>query len=201
MALWAVFNALYNIADIPKVTIKSVMVDDGITKPNIRGRSEDAKLRFISRRFAEDDQFTTELLRDNRGFIKYLSTRTPEVQQPTGTTAIQYEYEGQRYTCDLANLHGIASIDNRCFLPNGEVLFQYHHLDLDLDANGFPIDRQKFYRQLIFMLYQLRNNIVHGGSATFFMHKTRLSIGAIRLLNSLVQYLFNHPERLQQDGS
>jgi hypothetical protein len=173
--------------------------DDGRIKPYIRGRDEDKKLRLISRRFVQDDQFTASLIRDNREFIIYLSKRTPDVQQPSGTTSLRFNHNNQSYTINLSTLYGIASLDNRLFQQDGTVLFQYHHLDLDLNPDGLPRDRQKFYRQLVYMLYLLRNNIVHGGSAAFFQRKTELTTGAMRLLNSLVQYLLNHPELLQQD--
>ena len=88
---------------------------------------------------------------------------------------------------------------NRLFLENGKVLFQYHCLDLDLAQDNLPKDRRNFFLQLLYMLYQLRNNIVHGGSAAFFMQKTDLTVGALRLLDALVQYLFHHSELLQQD--
>jgi hypothetical protein len=199
MTLWAIFNALYNIADYPRVALRGVSIDDGKIKPYIRGRNEDTKLRFISRCFAHDDQFTSSLIQENRRFITRLSHRTPEVQQPLGTTSIQFEHNNLSYTLDLSNLHGIASLDNRVLLHNGMTLFQYFHLDLCLNPDCVPTDRPKFYRQLVFMLYQLRNNIVHGGSAAFFMNKTELSIGALRVLNSLIQYLFNHEELLGQN--
>lgn len=199
MALWAVFNALYNIADYPKMKLKGISSDDGRIKPYIRGRDEDIKLRFISRKLAHDRQFVAGIMRDHKEFITYLAQRTPEVQQPPNTYSIQFLYEDQNYVLDLSNLHGIASLDNRVFLQNGAVLFQYHHLDLELDGDNLPHDRPKFLRQLLFMLYQLRNNIVHGGSAAFFMQKTDLSIGAMKLLESVVQHLFDHPEFLQQD--
>jgi hypothetical protein len=96
-------------------------------------------------------------------------------------------------------LHGIASIDNRLVLDDGTVLFQYQHLDLNLNKDNFPNDCRKLFRQLIFVLYQLRNNIVHGGSAAYFMQKTELSTGAIRLLDDIVWYILGHPELLEQD--
>jgi len=201
MTLWAVFNAIYNVADYPRVKLKSVNPDDdGFIKPYIRGRDEDTKLRYISRRIAQDAQFTNSVLREHREFITHLAQRTPEVRQPPGTQSIQFEHDGQSYTLELSELRGIASLDNRVILDNGAVLFQYHHLELEVDGNNLPKDRQKFFRQLVFMLYQLRNNIVHGGSAAFFMRKTELTIGAIKLLVTFVRYLLDHPELLQPDG-
>jgi hypothetical protein len=129
-----------------------------------------------------------------------LAQRTPQVQQPPNTTAIQFEHEHQSYTLNFDDLHGIASIDNRIYLENGKVLFQYHHLDLDLTQDNLPKDCRKFFLQLLYMLYQLRNNIVHGGSAAFFMQKTALSSEAIRLLDTIVWHLIDHPELLDQDG-
>jgi hypothetical protein len=64
MTLWAVFNALYNIADYPKVELRSVSVDDGKTKPYIRGRDDDKKLRFISRSISKDTELVC-LVQDN----------------------------------------------------------------------------------------------------------------------------------------
>lgn len=200
MTLWAVFNALYNIADYPKVELKSVSSDDGKTKPYIHGRNDDKKLRFISRSISKDISLVTTIMQDHFEFINLLTQRKPEVHQPSGVTSIDFEHDGQSYTLDLTDLHGIASIDNRLFLKNGSVLFQYHHIELNLNKDNLPKDRQKFFRQLLYILYQLRNNIVHGGSAAFFMRKTQLSIGAIRLLDDIVRHLLDHPELLEQDG-
>lgn len=199
MALWAVFNAIYNIADYPKVTLRSVSSNEGVINLYIRGRDEATKLRFISRQFAQDDQFAASLIRENSQFIIYLSQRIPDVWQPPGITSLHFNHNDQNYTLDLSTLHGIASLDNRLFLQDGTVLFQYHHLDYDLNSDDLPRDLGKFYRQLIFILYQLRNNIVHGGSASFFMEKNDLSQGAMRLLNSLILYLFDHPDLLHQN--
>ncbi len=200
MALWAVFNALYNVADYPKVKLKRVNNDDGMIKPVIRGGSEDDKLRFISRRLAQQNQLIANIFRDHSEFITYLGRRTPEVQQPPHTQSVQFQHDGDDYSIDLSKLHGIASIDSRVFLNDGTVLFQYHSLELVLDDDHLPRDKQKFFRQLIYVLYQLRNNIVHGGSAAFFMRKTELSIGAIGLLDDIVRHLFNNPELLEQNA-
>ncbi len=200
MTLWAVFNALYNIADYPKVELRSVSLDDGKTKPYIRGRDDDKKLRFISRSISKDTELVASIFQNHIEFINRLAQRRPEVHQPSGVTSINFEHNGQNYSLNLSGLHGIASIDNRLFLGDGSVLFQYHHLELNLNKDNLPKDRQKFFRQLIFVLYQLRNNIVHGGSAAFFMHKTELSIGAMRLLDHIVRHIFDHSELLEQDG-
>lgn len=199
MTLWAIFNALYNIADYPKVALKSVSVIDGKIIPKIFGRKEGKKLSSISKCFANNEEFTTILVENHKNFIKHLSLRTPQVQQPENTTSIRFECEGHDYTIDLTHLHGIASLDNRVILNNGEVLFQYYFLDFRYEQNILPIEPQKFYKQLVFMLYQLRNNIVHGGSAAFFMDKKELSEGAIGILDSLIQYLFSHPDSLELD--
>ena len=199
MALWAVLNALYNIADYPNVKLRRVNNDNGIIKPYIRGRGEEDKLRFIARQLAQDDQFSAAIVHHHLDFIVHLAQRTPEVQQPPNTRVVEFVFDGNSFLLDLSQLHGLASLDNRVFLDNQTVLFQYHHLELDLDGNNLPRDRNKFFRQLIFMLYQLRNNIVHGGSAAFFMKKTQLSVGAIRLLNDIVHQLLDHPSLLEQD--
>jgi len=201
MALWAVFNALYNIADYPKVKLRSVSVVEGKVKPYIRGRSEDDKLRFISRQLAQDKQIVTIVMQNHREFIDYLAQRFPQVRQPPDTTVIKFEYDSQPYMLDLSNLHGIASIDNRIFLENDSVLFQYHHLDLVLDKENLPADRANFFRQIVFMLYQLRNNIVHGGSAAYDMQKKDISSGALQLLDNIVRHLLESPELLEQDGA
>ena len=200
MTLWAVFNALYNIADYPKVELRSVSVDDGKTKPYIRGRDDDKKLRFISRSISKDTELVTSIFHNHFEFINHLAQRRPEVHQPSGVTSIIFEHSGQSYTLNLSDLYGIASIDNCLFLEDGSVLFQYHHLELNLNKDNLPKDPQKFFRQLMFTLYQLRNNIVHGGSAAFFMQKTELSVGAMRLLDQIFRHILDHPELLEQDG-
>jgi hypothetical protein len=200
MALWAVFNALYNIADLPKVKLRSVSTDDERIKPYMRGRNEDKKIRFVARQLSQDADFVTLVMQGNKEFIEYLAERLPEVEQPSGTEEIQFEFEKKTYIIDLNELHGLGSLDNRIILANGEVLFQYYSLDLDLDQDGIPTNSQNFLLQLIFMLYQLRNNIVHGGAAAFFSHKTELTIGAMQLLQSICRYLFDHPNLLEQEA-
>jgi len=199
MALWAVFNALYNIADHPKVKLRNVKEESGVIKPYIRGRGEDDKIGFISKQLGQDEKFVAAIIGNHFEFITHLAHRTPEVQQPPNTKSIQFAHDGQSYTLDLSKLHGIASLDNRVFLDDRKALFQYHHLELDLNNGNLPKDKEKFCQQLIYMLYQLRNNIVHGGSAAFFMQKTELTIGAMSLLDDIVQYLFANPQLLLQD--
>lgn len=201
MTLWAVFNALYNIADYPKVKLKKVSEDEGKPNPNIRGQKEKEKLVFISKSISKDKKLVASIFQNHIEFIKHLAQRRPEVHQPPGVTSINFEHNGQNYSLNLSGLYGIASIDNRLFLDDGSVLFQYHHLELNLNKDKLPKDPQKFFKQLIFMLYQLRNNIVHGGSAAFFMQKTELSSGAISLLDDIVRHLLDHPELLEQDGT
>ena len=199
MALWAVFNALYNVADYPNIKLKNVSANDGRVKPYIRGRDEDTKIRFITRRLSQDPQFVASMLQNNQEFIRYLAERTPNIEQPSGVQEIEFDFKNKSYTIDLTELHGIGSLDHRMFLDNGRVLFQYHYLCLDLDKGGIPKNSQKFLLQLIYMLYQLRNNIVHGGSAAFFMKKTELTIGAMRLLQSICEHLFTHTHLLDQE--
>jgi len=191
---------LYNIADYPKTKLKNVSTDDdGQVKPYIRGRNEDKKLRFVSSRLSQDPNFVASILQDKREFITYLAQRPPEIQQPQGTQEIEFEFENESYTIDLSELRGIGSLDNRILLDNGTILFQYHHLDLDLNQDGTPRNPHKFFKQLIYMLYQLRNNIVHGGSAAFFMRKTELTIGAMSLLESFCERIFKHHDLLEQE--
>lgn len=199
MALWALFNALYNIADYPKMKLRSVSTEDGHVKPYIRGRKEDKKIRFVARQLSQDADFVTSLMKNNQRFIRYLAERTPEIEQPSETEKVQFEFEKNAYTIDLTELHGLGSLDNRIILDNGEVLFQYHSLDLDLDENGVPKNLQKFLIQLLYMLYQLRNNIVHGGAAAFFLHKTELTIGAMQILQSICEHLFGNQDFLEQE--
>lgn len=50
------------------------------------------------------------------------------------------------------------------------------------------------------MLYQLQNNIVHSGSEVFFMHKNKLTSGAIGSLDAIVKHLLDRPDLLEQEG-
>jgi len=48
-ALWAVFNALYNVADYPKVSLRGVSSDGGKTIPIIHGRMKIKNFALLQR--------------------------------------------------------------------------------------------------------------------------------------------------------
>jgi len=201
MTLWAVFNALYNIADYPNVSLKKVIQEGEKIKPVIYGSHERDKLTHISKIISKNIDFVHDLISRNRAFITLLSRRRPVVEQPEGITTIDFTHNTQAYKIDLSQIWGIASLDNRKIQEDGTVLFQYASLDSELNPETLiPEDPKIFTDQIIFMLYQLRNNIVHGGSTAFFMEKTRLSSGAIHILNDLVRYLLDQPQLLQQES-
>lgn len=199
LSLWAVFNSIYNLADYPKVKLKGVSINDGRIIPSIRGRDDDKKLRFIARQLSIDLVFVKDFIQTHFEIIEALANRTPEVNQPTGTETIVFEFDSKKFGINLAELHGIASIDNRITQNDGTVLFQYRYLDLDLSKENVPNEPYKFFLQLLLVLYQLRNNITHGGSVAFYMNKSDLSSGAIMILNTIVQHLLSHQELLDQD--
>ena len=129
--------------------------------------------------------------------MHWFSTRRPTVQQPKEIESISYSCNDQNYTFDLEDVKGIASTDNRVILPTGEgIVFQYCLLDLELDDSKNPKDPNRFIEQLIFCLYQIRNNIVHGGSATFGMQKKELASQSNEILEKIIDHLFSYNELL-----
>lgn len=192
LLVWVVFNALYNVADIPNREFKGL--DRWTERPQFRGNSEGQNLVNIASLLASD--FPQQLFESNQKFIRDLAERVPDVEQPDEVEEIPYfTNDNDPLMFRPRNASGIASLDNRLILESGHTVFEYSSLDADIDADDKLTDPETFIRQLIFVLYQLRNNIAHGGSAAFFKRKM-LALRAIDTLDTIVQHLLAKPEIL-----
>jgi hypothetical protein len=197
IVLWSVFNAIYNVADLKNergVRVKPQA--NGRIKLQIKGVNGDRKrIENIAGLVASDREFVRKLVYEHRDVLEYLAKRQPDVIQPDGVTVIKFEKDGKSCEFELDKVRGIASLDNRLFMPDGAVLFEYADLDIEFaEEDEIAIDEHRFMKQLALMLYQLRNNIVHGGSASFGMMKEELVKQTIDILNQVVEYLLGHAE-------
>jgi len=192
MVLWAVLNALYNLAYLPARSISKVSEVDGYRIPLISTGAESEILKKFARKLSEHDGLISQLMcEDILGYLQEFAHRRPDVYQPN--QKICCEVKNKPYTFTVDEFRGIASIDRRVYRDDGSVLYQYSPFDLKLDEAGRPQDRTKFMRQLVRFLYQLRNNIVHGGSA-FVSTKKMIATQALPVLETIVDYVFAHDE-------
>ena len=196
IVLWSVFNALYNVYDLRNAkTIQAVEQENGHVKPLLRGTGDRKKVKNIATCLASDGEFIRILVHEHTDTLRFLATRRPEVRQPDGTTELRFEVAGQQHIIRLDRVFGIASLDNRKFLSDGPVLFEYADLQLAFSDEDEPIyNDQTLMVSLALVLYQLRNNIVHGGSASFGMIKKQLAQQTIHILEMIVEHLLKHED-------
>jgi hypothetical protein len=188
MTLWAVFNALYNVAFLPKRRVRSVS-SNGI--PYIRYKGDKSKIKEFSRHISEQSDLVKALVEQHYETLRGFSNRRPRIDQPHPEITVQVD--GEERVFKIEDFRGIASIDNRYYLEDGSILYQYTFLDFDLNDNGEPNDSEKFMQQLLLFLYQLRNNIVHGGAA-FVETKKLVANQAIPVLETVVNHVLDHEE-------
>jgi hypothetical protein len=192
MVLWAVFNALYNLAYLPKRRVTNIREEYGHRIPTIWYTKEKEILRKFAIHLSKQDELVSgSLMDDNLQYLTEFSRRIPNVDQPA--ERITVEIKDEKHAFEVAEFRGIASIDKRFYQDDGSIIYQYAPFDLDLDEDGAPIDRKKLLKQLIFFLYQLRNNIVHGGSASI-QTKELIAKQAQPVLETIVDYIFAHEE-------
>ena len=190
MVLWAVFNALYNLAYLPKRKVTGIHEEDGHRIPNIWCMGEKEILKKFAVHLSRQDGLLTQLLQgDTRRSLEEFSSRMPNISQPT--EEIDIEVDGEIISVD--EFQGIASIDRRIYRDDGSVIYQYAPFDFDLNENDQPVDKVRMMRQLILFLYQLRNNIVHGGSA-FISTRKLITEQALPVLKTIVDYILDHEE-------
>jgi hypothetical protein len=129
IVLWAVFNALYNTADLPKNELAQNQEGKPIFQkrrgyliPKIIVRKEHERIESISERLAEKDDFL-DLLKDHRDKILSLSNHRPPVVQQDDfdpTQDIPVTYWGGRQWLDgefsFDSIKGIASLDRRTYV-------------------------------------------------------------------------------------
>lgn len=136
------------------------------------------------------------LIGKNYEVLKELANHCPTVGQPDGTIELTYEVIGKKCRLDTSKLRGVASLDRRLVREDGSVLFMYAPFHLNRNDVETTAGRERLIKELVFVLYQIRNNIVHGGSASFFMMEAPLAAGTLQILEDLVEYLFERPNIL-----
>ena len=190
--LWAVFNALYNTIDLPNNVIRGAYTEEIPPNPYIKGSGERQKIDALSQKISTDEAFIRTLMERHSFHIHELSTHIPSVTQPNKIRELKFtpdNNDDHEYVFNLNEVRGVASLDNRKFLEDGSVLFQYRRLNLDLDDNHYPRNPCNFLKQLSLVLYQIRNNIVHGGTAAYNMKEKPLLVFALPILEEIVRYL------------
>ncbi len=191
---WTVFNALYNVADMPNRKPKKPSQSTG--QPRVSWTRERSKLKKIAHRLAANGDFIQDLYRRNRDFCDQLASRTPQVSQPDPVDEIPYEVDGEVFIFHSNEIRGVASLDNRVILDGGYKLFEYETLVIEKRKDGTLIDPKIFIRHMVFVLYQIRNNVAHGGSAAFFLRGNKVSEGAITVLDHIVRHLLKNQDIL-----
>ncbi len=191
---WTAFNALYNVADI--ANRKPNKPNQHTGQPRVSRTRERSKLTVIAHRLAVNGNFIQDLYRGNRDFCDQLANRIPQVSQPDTMDEIPYEVDGEVFVFRSNEIRGVASLDNRVILDGGYKLFEYESLVVKEKKDGTLKDPKIFSRQLIFVLYQIRNNVAHGGSAAFFSRWNKLSEGAIKILDHIVRHLLKNQDIL-----
>jgi hypothetical protein len=134
--------------------------------------------------------------------INAFVNRIPAVAQregvdPAEQMPIVYKDQDGEWVEDLFSptaIHGIASLDHRLFLADGYKFFEYAAIESPWDAEGNLIDLEITVKQLLNILYQLRNNVVHGGVVS----DKRKSIinDALPILQKFVELVFANVDQI-----
>ena len=190
LLLWTTFNALYNLLDMPKRKLRKP--DEETGSPRLVHRGERAKLDGVAKLLAQDNVFLAGLLDQHIAFLQDLAQRFPGVSQPDAADDIHYSAKGEEFCFHLKQARGVASLDNRVILDDGHKVFEYSTLTEPITQKAVLAKPERFMRELVFVLYQIRNNVAHGGSAAFFRRGNKVADGAIAVLSSIVQSLLEH---------
>ena len=202
---WAVFNALYNTVDLPYNHLPNRRNNRyrftqrrGHILPIICVNSDSKRITLIAKRLADDDNFIKRV-EQHRDAIIELSDHEPPVGQANhlnrdDNIEITYEEGTSNWIngeFSIRSIRGIASLDRRLFLKNDLIIYQYAPLDNQWNDAAQIENRDLFVEQLLFVMYQIRNNIVHGGSATFRISKKPLVNLAFPILEDIVEYFLD----------
>jgi hypothetical protein len=199
LLLWTTFNGLYNVAEMPRRKLKKPVAEGGLSQPRVTFIGERTKLRRIANMLSKDTALVNSLAEDHAQFIRDIERRRPSVRQPDNAREIQYQVGGEAYVFEPKEARGVASLDNRVVLADGHKIFEFASLSTTRASDGAIADPKQFMRELLLILYQIRNNVAHGGAAAFFKRGNKVSQGAIEALNVIVQYLFDNQRILLAD--
>jgi len=209
IVLWSVFNALYNTFDLPSNRPPDMVNGRykfrnkfGYRIPNIGTTGDTDRVKKIAKELASLDGFFTMLnQKEIKHHIQVFIDRIPTIAQDEGIDVnraipINYYESGQWIEEEFvpAEIRGIASLDRRLFLTDGYKFFEYSSIDNPWDVNGKPIDILLSTQQLLSVLYQLRNNTVHGGSTAY--HTKEIILDGQPILEAIIKFIFNHREEI-----
>ncbi len=204
IVLWSVFNALYNIYDVPNNKLPEKMRGRykfkkrfGYQVPIIIVSGDSDRLRKFAKRLASLETFVDVVNHaSTRNRINAFVSRIPAVAQREGMdlteqVPIVSKDENGEWVDNLFSptaVHGVASLDHRLFLADGYKFFEYAAIESPWNEKGDLINLDTTTKQLLNVLYQLRNNVVHGGVVS----DKRKSIinDALPILQRIVDFVF-----------
>lgn len=205
IVLWSVFNALYNTYDLPNNKLEEKIRGRykfrnrlGHMLPIIKVSKDSDRVSKFGSILASSDTFATLLNEDElKRHIGNLVERIPSVIQDEEVDVnqaipiiLQNDKNVWAIEADFtpASIQGIASLDHRLFLTDGYIFFEYAAIDNPWNDDGQFINVEKTTMQLLNGLYQLRNNIVHGGSAAY--SNKEIIYEAVPILDAIVKFVF-----------
>jgi hypothetical protein len=209
--LWSVFNALYNTSDLPNNHLPEkvngryrFLCKLGHKTPKINISRDFERIKKIAEKLVGLGAFTKLFThQDVKRHISTFVNRIPSVAQDEGideyrAIPIILQDEKEKWTVEsefiLASIRGVASLDYRLFLADGYKFFEYSSIDNPWDAHGKQKDILLTTQQLLSVLYQLRNNTVHGGSTAH--HKKDIIFDGQPILEAIVEFIFEYREEI-----
>jgi len=207
IVLWSVFNALYNTYDLPnnhlpeKINGRYRFKDRlGYKLPAIRASGDFDRVKKFAGKLAGFDTFATLLNGDQmKSHIAIFVDRIPSVAQDeeidvNRAIPIILQNDSEKWVVESeftpASIRGVASLDHRLFLTDGYKFFEYAAMDNPWNAQAQLISIETTTKQLLNVLYQLRNNIVHGGSTAY--HRKEIILEAKPILEEIIGFVFNN---------
>ena len=211
IVLWSVFNALYNTYDLPNNKLPEKINGRfrfrrrfGYKVPKIIVSSDSDRVKNFAEKLTSINGFVNLFYkRDICNRITALVDRVPAVAQREGIETKQQipiilQDEHGKWTEEDAfstvAIHGIASLDRRLFLADGYKFFEYAAIDNPWDQQGDLIDPNKTTKQLLNVLYQLRNNVVHGGVVSD--KRKNIINDALPILQRIVEFVFTNVDQI-----
>jgi hypothetical protein len=209
IVLWTVFNALYNTHDLPNNHLPEKINGRyrfrnkfGHNMPVINTNGDMERVKRIAERLAGLESFRNLLLQpDLKRHIITFENRIPTIVQDEevdGNRAIPIilQDEARKWVYESnfipAQVRGVASLDHRLFLADGYKFYEYAAIDKVWDDKGNIPNPDLSIKQLLNILYLLRNNIVHGGSAAY--SRKEIILEAQPILDTIVEFVFQNEE-------
>lgn len=205
IVLWSVFNALYNTYDLPNNKLPEKIngryrfrLRFGYKVPVITVSRDFDRVKNFAEKLASMQDFAECINQPNiRSRINVLVNRIPAVAQREGVDVteqipiILQDENGKWLIEDLFSptaIHGVASLDHRLFLADGYKFFECAAIDEPWNQDENLTNPEKTIKQLLTVLYQLRNNVVHGGVVSD--KRKNIINDALPILQKIVEFVF-----------